>query len=106
VKHGLPKAPDYGQQESIMKQKTKDKAPEAKPPRLFAATSAQEIERFRSAKQEWSRQLLTRAPGIIAARALTVAVSPDPERNVQGVGIGEKLVDGKAIGMLGLVGYG
>jgi hypothetical protein len=68
-------------------------------PAVFAAASAQELEPFRAAKQEWSRRLFSRPRTVTAARALAAAVSPDPERNVVGVGIGEKLVDGKTTGI-------
>ena len=57
------------------------------------------IEDLRAAKQEWSRRLLKRRV-MPASRALTAAVTPDPAWNLQGVGLGEKLVDGRHTGVM------
>src|SRR5262245_44250643 len=73
----------------------------AKQQHVFAALSSQELEPFRAAKKEWSKKLLPPPAAGTAFRALN-AVSPDPARNVVGVGIGEKLVDGKTTGVRAL----
>lgn len=58
---------------------------------------------LRSAKQDWSRRLLGKAGrNVGGARALLAPISPAPESNVVGVGVGEKLVDGKPTGVLAL----
>lgn len=54
---------------------------------------------LRSAKREWSSHLLKRR-AMAASRALTAAATPDPAWNLQGVGIGEKLVDGRHTGIM------
>ncbi len=61
--------------------------------------SARERESYRAAKSEWSQRFLSRAINVVGARALMTAVSPEPKRNVIGVGIGEKLVDGRSTGV-------
>ncbi len=58
----------------------------------------QSLEDFRAAKREWFSHLLNRR-AIPLSRALTAAVTPDPAWNLQGVGIGEKLVDGRHTGI-------
>jgi hypothetical protein len=67
------------------------------------AMAARERDDLRGLKEEWSERLLrpavARAEG---ARALTAAVTPAPERNVVGVGIGEKVVDGRPTGVRAL----
>lgn len=74
--------------------------PAAAMPHVFAAASAQALEPLRAAKREWSRRLLTSAVWRGArARGFTRAVSPQPEHNVIGVGIGEKLLAGRATGI-------
>lgn len=57
------------------------------------------VEDLRAAKQEWSSRLLGRRT-MPASRALTAAISPDPAWNLMGVGISEKLVDGRQTGVL------
>jgi hypothetical protein len=57
------------------------------------------VEAVRKAKREWSPRLLKRGT-ITASRALTTAVTPDPEWNVVGVGVGEKITDGRHTGVL------
>ena len=54
---------------------------------------------IRAAKQEWSARLLKR-PSIPAVRALTAAITPNPAWNLVGVGVGEKLVDGRRTGVM------
>jgi hypothetical protein len=54
---------------------------------------------LRAAKQEWSKRLIAR-PSVPASRALIAAVSPEPDWNLMGVGIGEKLVDGRRTGSI------
>ena len=78
---------------------TAKKPVSAKPQNVFLATSSTELEPFRAAKKKWSKQLLSRSTGVSAARAFAAAVSPEPLNNVVGVGIGEKLVDGKTTGI-------
>jgi hypothetical protein len=60
--------------------------------------NAANLNDFRAAKQEWSARLLRRR-SMPAARALMSAVTPDPNWNLIGVGIGEKLVDGRRTGV-------
>jgi len=68
--------------------------------------SAGNLTALRAAKQEWSARLLQppAAQGAhpLAARAFAVAAAPDPERNVVGVGIGEKTVQGQPTGVRAL----
>src|SRR5438876_11864132 len=80
------------------------------PPLIFAAASSAAMNQFAAAKSEWSKRLLRRAagpatggviPGAITAgavRRLSGTVSPRPEHNVVGVGVGEKIVDGRPTG--------
>jgi hypothetical protein len=65
---------------------------------LTVGTPAQNLEDFRAAKQEWSSRLLKRR-AMPMSRALTAAITPDPDWNLQGIGIGEKLVDGQHSGI-------
>ena len=57
------------------------------------------LEDLRAAKREWSSRLLKRR-AMPASRALTAAITPDPTWNLQGVGIGEKLADGRHTGVM------
>ncbi|HKP75543.1 MAG TPA: hypothetical protein VJT67_08365 [Longimicrobiaceae bacterium] len=66
---------------------------------LIASLASPESD-LRRAKQEWSRRLL-QTPAAMAFRA-TAAVSPAPEENVVGVGIGEKYAGDEPTGILGL----
>jgi hypothetical protein len=66
--------------------------------RVFTAASARVVDDFRAAKREWSDRLL-RPSTARAVRALSTVVSPQPDRNVLGVGIGEKIVDSKPTGV-------
>ncbi len=64
-----------------------------------AVSSARERDLY-AAKEEWSRRLLL-GPARARAGALvrgTIPI-PAPQQNVVGVGIGEKLVDGKLVGI-------
>jgi hypothetical protein len=65
---------------------------------LFTPATPDQTAAFRSAKQEWSQRLLRPAPAA-TMRAFAAAISPAPEENVVGVGIGEKIVDGKPTGI-------
>src|SRR5437660_698116 len=53
---------------------------------------------LRAAKEELSARFL-RPSNITTVRALKTPVSPVPTRNVVGVGLGYKLVDGKTTGI-------
>ena len=64
-----------------------------------AGMLAGNLSEIRAAKQEWSARLLKRRT-MPASRALTAAVTPDPNLNLMGVGVGEKLVDGRRTGVL------
>lgn len=68
--------------------------------RLFAAAAVQALEPLRAAKREWSKRLLvsTTVPAD-QTRAFTVAISPKPEHNVVGVGVGEKVIDDQPTGV-------
>jgi len=70
---------------------------------VFTALSTQATGDLVAAKKEWSAKLLRRSQAKIqGARALTAAVGPDPDLNLMGVGIGERLVDDKPTGILTL----
>ncbi len=66
---------------------------------VVLGTPIHNIEDIRAAKREWSRRLLKR-PAIPSFRVLTAAVTPDPQWNLVGVGIGEKISDGFRTGTL------
>ena len=57
------------------------------------------IRDIQAAKHEWSQRLLRR-PSMPALRRLTSAITPDPEHNLVGVGIGEKIVAGQHTGVM------
>ncbi len=68
--------------------------------RLSAALSARETHLY-AAKKEWSNRLLL-GPARASATAMMVrgiTTAPAPQQNVVGVGIGEKLVDGRPVGV-------
>ncbi len=70
---------------------------------VFRAASTRTMGDLQAIKREWSKRLFEQAPVVAeAARELNSAISPAPERNVVGVGIGEKLVDGKPTGIRAL----
>ena len=54
---------------------------------------------LRAAKEEWSGRLFKRR-SMPASRALMAAITPDPRLNLTGIGIGEKLVDGRHTGVM------
>lgn len=61
------------------------------------------LEDFRAAKEAWSSRLLvpsSMSDELIFQQAQATPVSPDPGQNVVGVGIGEKIVNGKPDGSL------
>jgi hypothetical protein len=78
--------------------------------RYFALTAATKWNDLREAKKTYAQRLLhtprldaaRRAQGAFAPvlRGVTVAISPSPTENVVGVGIGEKISDGKQTGAL------
>ncbi|MGH9871510.1 MAG: hypothetical protein ACRD9S_03465 [Pyrinomonadaceae bacterium] len=65
-----------------------------------AAPPAFDVDKLIKAKEHWSRQLVRR-PGRRITE-LAAAPSPSPERNVVGVGIGERIAGGKHIGTVAL----
>jgi hypothetical protein len=82
-----------------MAKSSRSKGKAAAPLNLFA-TAASALEPLRAAKREWSRRLLwTKANLRDRVRAFTAAISPKPEHNVVGVGIGEKVVDEQPTGL-------
>src|ERR1700683_3825791 len=64
-----------------------------------AANPTRPLTDLRAAKQEWSKRLIARR-SMPVARALTSAISPDPDLNLVGVGVGEKLVDNRRTGVM------
>src|SRR5215472_15423930 len=73
--------------------------PSQRDKRSFTAHSEYGVEAVHSAKREWSSRLLKRST-IAVSRALTTAVTPDPEWNVVGIGVGEKITDGRHTGVM------
>lgn len=72
----------------------------AKPSLSFTATSARTAD-LREAKAELSRRYLpTDRPQTTDVVAFSSAISADPNTNVVGIGIGEKVSDGKPLGVL------
>jgi len=77
--------------------------------RYFVRTSATTISDLRAAKRTYAQKLIhspriggtERAQGAFVAsmRGLTAAISPSPTENVVGVGVGEKITDGKQTGI-------
>src|SRR5688572_2143786 len=65
----------------------------------FAAWSRKEMKSLVAAKNSLSKELLKRS-GIQRFSALSAATSPAPSDNVVGVGVGEKIVDGRYTGVL------
>src|SRR5262245_51611371 len=70
----------------------------AKNPQLVQ-TSSVNLGDLQAAMREWSQRLL-QAPGASRLRALSVAAGAAARQKVVGVGIGEKLVDNKAAGVM------
>ncbi len=64
-------------------------------------TASTDMDRLLATKEEWSKKLLRPSPpGVL--RALNVGTSPAPESNVVGVGIGERVENGRHTGVLAL----
>jgi hypothetical protein len=79
---------------------TKPRTPKTGPARKVPfAAAAGKLADLRAAKEEYSKRLLTR-PSMPASRVLTSAISPDPNLNLVGVGVGEKIVDGRRTGIM------
>jgi hypothetical protein len=71
-----------------------------KPVAVFAASTSQ-FRTYRAAKREASARYLQASPTVFSAlAALNPVASPKPEHNVVGVGIGEKVSNGIATGVL------
>jgi S1-C subfamily serine protease len=76
--------------------------------RAFARAISQEAGGLNAAKEEWSARLLIPAArkaarpqrAVTLTRRAPVAISPAPEHNVVGIGVGEKLVNGEHTGTL------
>jgi len=64
----------------------------------FLSASTQHFSQFRAAKKDLAERFL-RPAAAESFTALTAATSPTPTKNVVGVGIGEKITDGKATGV-------
>ncbi|HXA20470.1 MAG TPA: hypothetical protein VN380_26055 [Thermoanaerobaculia bacterium] len=71
----------------------------ARPVTVFEA-SASHLRHFRAVKKDTSARYLQPAVGVSALSAMNPAASPKPEQNVVGVGIGEKISNGIATGVL------
>ncbi|HLI86623.1 MAG TPA: hypothetical protein VKV17_22140 [Bryobacteraceae bacterium] len=69
--------------------------------RHFTATAAHSVEDVRRAKREWSSRLLRNARRA-SPRALFAAVSSNPDLNVVGVGVGEKITGNRHTGVMAL----
>ncbi len=65
----------------------------------FLSTSTQHFAEFRAAKKDLAERFL-RPAAAESFTALSAATSPAPTKNVVGVGIGEKITDGKATGVM------
>ena len=77
--------------------KTPKDRPTGNPP--TAGNPTRTLTDLRAARQEWSKRLIARR-SMPVARALTSAISPDPDLNLVGVGVGEKLVDNRRTGVM------
>jgi S1-C subfamily serine protease len=70
------------------------------PDSMFPAASSTVAKDLRAAKATWSKRMLRPVTAKhFAARARGAGTSPAPTQNVVGVGIGEKMVDGKPAGV-------
>lgn len=67
---------------------------------LFTTNSAYSMDDIRRAKEKWSPRLRRRR--VSAERAFTAAVTSDPQANLVGVGIGEKITDEGHTGVMAL----
>jgi hypothetical protein len=65
----------------------------------FLISSAQHVNQLRAAKQEFASRFL-RPAAAESITALSAVASPAPSKNIVGVGIGEKITDGKATGTM------
>jgi hypothetical protein len=79
----------------MAKKRTRQPKPVAPSP----GSRPQNLEDIRAAKQEWSSRWL-KARQASPSRALRSALTPDPTWNIQGIGVGEKMVDGRHTGVL------
>jgi hypothetical protein len=76
--------------------------------RAFDGVTSWEPDSLNAAKDEWSERLLIQTGrrsarplrAVPSGRRAPAAISPAPEHNVIGIGVGEKLVDGKHTGTL------
>jgi len=66
---------------------------------LVLTTANRNLSGLQAAKREWSSRLLP-SPRASGTRAVSAAASSSPNQNVVGIGIGEKLVDGKSTGIM------
>lgn len=68
----------------------------------FSAFALQDVSDLRQAKQEWSKRLLASDGGFAfnARSARALIVNPEPDKNVVGVGIGEKISESGSTGVL------
>src|SRR5271166_654804 len=66
---------------------------------VMLGSSIKNLNDIRAAKREWAKRLLKR-PSVPAFRNLTTAITPNPEWNLVGVGIGEKISDGSRTGTM------
>jgi hypothetical protein len=72
----------------------------SKSTQVFSAASAQYLSDLKGAKEKMSAQILQAAP-VLAFHATAASIpSSAPESNVVGVGIGEKISDGKNTGIM------
>jgi hypothetical protein len=66
---------------------------------ILIEAATQKLSDLQAAKREWSQRLLQPATRA-AAHAMAATASPVPTQNVVGVGIGEKISDGKPTGIM------
>jgi len=68
----------------------------------FSAFSSHDVSGLKQAKQEWSKRLLTADANFVfsASSARALIVNPQPDKNVVGIGIGEKISEGISAGVL------
>lgn len=69
-------------------------------PGVFTIASAQYLSDLKGAKEKMSAQMLQSAPAAAFRATAASAASTAPENNVVGVGIGEKISDGKNTGVM------
>jgi hypothetical protein len=105
----LPQPAPTNPEELIMATKSKKRSTskkagkKSKPRRAsvvpFAAWSSKELKSLVAAKNSLSQELLQKR-GIQRFSALSTATSPAPSDNLVGVGVGEKIIDGRYTGVL------